>query len=194
MKQEKSEQRVTALQAIKNSKMTDVLTLLFTNPTIKISDACKALDVDYDQFRYWERTHPDFISTVRNLLGEYQREQLLALELTTSSALTALMEAAVSTETGVAMKMELHKYLSLIRDELARTYHAEPGVESEAQSFLSKGPVTKRQESRFASLELSRTDSGVRIDILRDEDILEGQVIESSPQTSNDPQLETETP
>ena len=180
------DQDITTVQAIKDSRMTNVLILLFTNPGMKIADACSQSQVEYNEFRYWERTHPEFIANMRGLLGEYQREQVLELQMAWTVGLKKLSEALMSEETGLAARMELHKYLTGIRDDLLRTYHAEPGVEEEAQKFLTKGPNTKQQQSRFASVEISKTAEGVRLDLFEDAQILEAEFQQESSQKSTD--------
>lgn len=180
---------VNAIQAIKDSKMASVLAILFTTPTVKIADACRSVGVDYDSFRYWSRTHPDFISNMRELLGEFQKEQLLSVELAWSAGLQILMETVANKDTGAALRLEIHKYLGDIRDDLFKTYHAEPGIEEEAQKFLSQGPQVQRQESRFASVEVSKTADGVlRLDVFQPTEVIDlVPQEESSPQSKDNP-------
>ena len=189
-----TEQPITALQAVKDSKMVNVLILLFTNPNLKIAEACRASDVDYNSFRYWERTHPDFITSMRNLLGEYQREQLLDLELAWTVGLKKLSSALMSDEVNTDTRMELHKYLTGIREDLLKQYHAEPGLEEAAQEFLSRGPSVSVQQSRFASMEISQTADGLRVDLYQPDKVIEAEVVESVPRTSSNPPPESHEP
>jgi hypothetical protein len=180
-----TEQAITTLQAAKDARMTDVLILLFTDPSMKIIDACWAADVDYNSFRYWSRVHPDFISDMRNLLGEYQREQILDLNLAWSVGLNKLNDALMSGDTNTELRMELHKYITTIRDTFLKAYHAEPGLEEAAQEFLSRGPAVQVQQSRFASMEISQTAEGLHVDVYQPVKVIEAEAKEIAPQTNN---------
>lgn len=151
--------------------MVAVLALLFTNPQLSMADACSAVGVDFDSFRYWQRTNPEFIAQVRTLLGEFQKEQLLELELAWSAGLGRLMTALRNPELSPLSVLEIHKYLSVIREDMLEAHHATPGIEDEAQEFLKRGLQQKPGQSRFASLEVVQTPQGVRVDLLRDSEI-----------------------
>jgi hypothetical protein len=165
-------------EARRESQLFEVLVLLFQQPKMTQVEACSQVGIVPKTFQQWVKQNPEFVEDVRGLIMESEKLGLLDLQL-------AYLEGIQHIVFKLKNPGDLHKYAGVIVAELQKTYHAAPGIEEDAHAFLKHGPKTHAQKSRFASLDISATETGIRVDVTRHQDVIEAEFQEVPP-----PQLE----
>lgn len=149
-----------------------VLEYRLANPTATIEESCAAVGIAKSSFYRWVAMDSEAMVAVKDALNDAQRGALFEYSQRIYSALTMLLDDAVNTKLKTETRLKVLKFAIPLFDDLAKVHHATPGGEDRAP-FLKKGPVLEHAQSRLATLDLAITEDGVRVDILRDQPIIE---------------------
>jgi hypothetical protein len=182
--------------ARREAQMFEVLALLFSNPTLTQIEACSQVGITPDTFQRWVKSDPEFVDSVRILIMETEKLGMLDLQLAYLEGVSRI-SSRLKSPVDMSDKdyLELHKYAGEMVNELQRTYHTAPGIEEDAHAFLRRGPKTKSQQSRFASLDIEATETGIRVGFNREDDVIEAQFSQQlSEDTSEDSPEVPESP
>ena len=171
-------EELTVLQQSKIAQTQQVLMLLFYEPKLKITDACERIGIEPHVYRYWLSHGGDSINVVRSFIDQQQRELVSEIAIAKGRSIRMMIDEATNVLTKPLERKALFESLSQELDELQTVYNVRPGIEEEAQAFLKKGPTIEKKRSRFASIDIEETDSGFRIGLNEDKDIVDGEIIE----------------
>jgi hypothetical protein len=167
----------TALtQAKHEAKVVEVLGLTIDGKHTVI-EACEVVGVPVSTFYEWVKRGSDTIDAFRDLLSEQYRLQLLYITAARASNIRSVAEQVTNEDNKVSIKERkiADTMLAKYGDELERSLHAAPGHEEAASQFLQRGPKLKTQQSRFASMEIESTEDGLRIDLYKDDDVIDAE-------------------
>ena len=174
-----TETSITA--SIRTSQAAQVLLAMYADPKLTKKAACEQVGISPQVFQYWVERGEDTIEALREIIGTSQRDQLSTLLLAKHRATELLSKDATDALTTPKDRVLIMEYIDGQIDELQRALHARPGVESEAQEFLRQGPVIEKKQSRFASVDVQRTDDGVTINLYKEDDVIDATAKDSSP-------------
>lgn len=170
--------------ATKTRRIAEVLDVLMLTigGNITVEAACQEVGIAPNTYWEWVKRGEDTIETFRELIAEQQRLQLFQI---TAARMKNVSEITKSIQEPMTMKDRVlaDKVLSSYGNELEKNLHAQPGYEEEASRFLSEGPKLRKQQSRLASMEISHSESGIRVDVYKDTEIIDA---ESEPLESDD--------
>lgn len=145
-------------------------------------EACEQAGINIRSYHRWVAEQPEAIELVREYLNEGQRNALMSWSQAYGRVVTSFIEALDDPAVKYETKLKIIKYLEPAMDQLAKAYHASPGGEDRA-GFLKKGPTLLQAQSRLATLDLAITEQGVRVDILQDQPVVDGQIVEDQGDT-----------
>jgi hypothetical protein len=169
--------KLTAItEAKQEARVIDVLSLTIDGQHTVI-EACEVVGVPVSTFYEWVKKGSDTIDAFRGLLAEQQKLQLLVITAARTANIRAVANQVTDPEAKVSIKERkiADSMLAKYGDELEKNLHAAPGNEEAASQFLSRGPKLKTQQSRFASMEIESTDDGLRIDFMKDENVIDAE-------------------
>ena len=155
-----------------------VLLLLFLEPSLTTKTACEQVGITYDQYRYWLIRGESAINDTRELIDAQQRELISEIAVAKGKIIRQMITDATSVETKPLERKALYQTLDDALDELQTVYNVRPGIEEDAQAFLKHGPTIEKKQSRFASIDIEETETGFRIGLNEDKDILDGEIKE----------------
>lgn len=141
-----------------------VMALVFRD-NIKVPDACRQVGISPRQYYYWLETRPESMEEIRHFIGEQERRIIFAIASVRHKVVDKLLEAIEDPLTSGVDKMKMYQYLEETLEKLQAEHHAKPGIEEEAAAFLKRGPTLTKQISRFSSVDVSRTQDGLTVNI-----------------------------
>lgn len=157
--------------AIRQSQVIEVMILVWKGSTIK--EACLVVGIDDGTYRRWAKESAEYIDAIRELLLEVDRIRILNLAAARESIEAQLILDGKRTEVHPETRLKILKFIIEQLEEASRAHQAQPGVETEAQEFLRKGPVIKKQPSRLAAINITEDEHGVKIDLWKDSDTID---------------------
>lgn len=163
-------------QMLRISQCISVMFTLYEKPELSEREACEIVGISPDVYREWLRREPEAINSLRNFIAETQRDLLFQLSIARNTGVGHLINAVVDKETGVKARISALAYLDKVREELEKSHHAQPGVEEEAHGFLKTGPQLTSGKSRLASLEVSRTEDGITVNIFKEDPVIDQEL------------------
>lgn len=163
------------------------MAIIFESPSTTILDACIEVGIEPRTFYRWVHKGENTIDSLREFIGNQQREILMEVSSARQEAITRVIQDAIHENTATRDRILALRYLDVVREDLERAHHAAPGVEEEAHEFLKKGPNTSQMKSRLASIEVREVDDGIDIDIIKGQDVIDvNPPEEKSSQTPDD--------
>jgi len=172
-------------EAARTAQALNAMALMIQDPTTKTKDAAEAAGLSAFQFRDWIRKHPKTIEAIREFVTLMQKDLLFDLVQAERGIVMMMIDDATNPLTSGRDRVTIHKWLYEYGGVLQKSLHAIPGVEESAHSFLKEGPMTESKKSRLASIEVSRTEDGVTVEVFEDQDDIIDITPEPTPNLDN---------
>lgn len=157
--------------AAREAQVIQVMGLVYQGSSIK--DACATVGIDERTYRRWATESSEYISAIRELLNEVEKERILELASARARIEELIILDGLNSDTEPADRLHILKWLAEELEISARSHQAQPGVEQEAQEFLRKGPTITRQRSRLAAINVTETDEGFQVDLYQDRETID---------------------
>lgn len=155
-------------------KTIQVLNTRFENPKKSITTLCKEAGLDRRQYYRKLEEGTEIIDILRALILKSKRVELANIASSRHRILQSLISKAMKTR-DIDELVKTMEYIDKLEDKLQDDLGARPGLEDAAQEFLRKGPKIVKQESRFASIRVSKDeDGGARLDLYEEHDVIDG--------------------
>lgn len=164
------------LQAQAIAQAQQVLVMLFLEPSLTVSDACDIVGITKDKYYYWLSRGKEAISITRSLIDDQQKQMVSEIAIAKREIIRKLIADATDITTKPLERAKLFEVLNEELDKLQSIYNVRPGIEEKAQEFLKQGPTISPKKSKFASIDIEETDSGFRIGLSEEKDIVDGEV------------------
>ena len=157
------------------AKCQQVLMLLFLDTKLTVKEACKLADISERQYRYWISKGETSIQNTRELIDNQQRELISEIAIAKGAMIRKMILKSKADDINVDDLAKIYRLLDEELEELQSIYQVRPGIENEAEAFLKEGPMIKKQKSRFASIDIKETESGLSIDFNQNPEIIDGE-------------------
>ena len=159
---------------VRKSQALQVLIERMNDPHLSTEEACQRVGISSQVYRDWMHQDPDALVALRNFIAAMQLEQLFNIEMTWPVIVEELLKSASASGTKTKDRVQATKLLERFKDDLERSYNAQPGAEEDAHGFLKDGPKLSKKLSRMASVEVEPTQQGgVRVDISSYQDVID---------------------
>jgi len=156
---------------------------IMTQPITKTA-ACEAAGISVDAYNEHLQHNPELVRQIADLVTSFQQSALMDLEAAWFVGMQKIVDK-IKTVDDAADLMALHRYIGKLKAEMEAKVGLNTGRAVDT-SFLKTGPERKQIPSRFASFDITQTADGVRIDVLKEADI-----IPVEPSESDDPEDES---
>lgn len=155
------------------AKTIQVLSMRFENPEATITDLCKEVDLDRRQYYRKLAAGNEIVDVLRKLIMQSKRLELARIATSRHKVLEKLVTNAIKSD-DIDELVKAMRYLDEHEDTLQDDLGAKPGIEDDAHQFLRQGPKITKQESRFASIRVSKDEDGsARIDLMEENDVID---------------------
>jgi len=172
----------SAIEVKRTTQVVDVMALIFADPSITVEKACDAIGITTSTYYAWVQKAPESLRVVKDFLADVQRRELAYLSAAVSNINIALAKKALVDDTETADRLRIAKYLSAEAEKLQRIYQVNSGGE-DAADFLRDGPQVRTKQSRFASINVSPDGEGVNVEIFKEDDVIDGELLDE-PESS----------
>ena len=170
----------TITDVVRMDLFAQVLEYRLEHPESTVQEACEKVGVPRRTFYAWLSSDSEAMLAVKDTLNDSQRASLFEYSQRLYTGLTLLLDDFIDPKNKPEVRMKLGKWLIPFFDDVAKIHHATPGGEDRAP-FLKDGPKLERAQSRLATLDLAITEDGVRVEVLRDEPLLELEARDPEP-------------
>ena len=158
------------LAVVRESQVQQVL-LLRVIKKLTTQDACEEVGISVDQFYYWFNK-TDAKEFLRNAITIDKLERLHFIRIAIQEGLLLLSQDAANPAKQTADRLGAMNMLLRVLNEDIASLNVQPGIEEEAQKFLTS-PKTRKIPSKMVSIEVDETPTGVNIDVSKYQDVID---------------------
>ena len=155
-------------------KTVEILKMKFEEPKSTITELCEDVGISRQQYYRYLEEGQEIVNILRQLIFKSKRVELATIASSRHTVLNNLITQAVASN-DIDELVKALKYIDDHEEKLQDDLGAKPGLEDEAREFLKKGPKIAKQESKFASIRVSPDGDGVQIDVMRENEVVEGE-------------------
>jgi hypothetical protein len=163
------------LEAQSIAQAQQVLVMLFLEPSLTVEDACRIVNISKSKYYYWLSRGDEAISLTRSLIDDQQKQMISEIAIAKRRIIKELIADATDKVTKPLERAKLFEVLNEELERLQSIYNVRPGIEEKAQEFLKHGPTIAPKKSKFASIDIEETESGFRIGLNEEKDIIDSE-------------------
>lgn len=130
------------------------------NNGMTIVDACREVGVPRSTFYDICKHNPEAVAKVQEIIEANAQQQLGLILSHKTEILQKVISDGLADTTKPKDRLAIYKVMSELLDELTQSLEIDNQTEKNAQEFLSRGPTTRRVESRLTATQTTITIEG----------------------------------